>query len=113
MTQIQPVLKEFMWAMERSVNEAARVGDDTSVFKDQCLGEQEGDQEFKEERDNVIYNMGVKDGIGLFVDHLHEAGYVITDKEGSVVMTEPNETNEPALTFSQTFFTTNWCSVNS
>lgn len=112
MSEIQPVLKEFMFAMDRSIGEAVRCTGDTSTIKDQCLGGQEGDQEFKEERDNTIYNMGVKDGIARFADHLHEAQYTITDKEGTVVKTEANEAGE-ALTFSQTFFETQWSSPSN
>lgn len=109
----EPVLKEFMWAMERSISEAARCSDDTSVIKDQCIFEQEGDQEFKEERDNTIYNMGVKDGIARFADHLQEKNYTILDPQGNVVRTEPVVDEVPALSFSQTYFETQWSQVSS
>lgn len=113
MSEIQPVLKEFMWAMERTLGEQVRGSGDNSVIKDQCTGGREGDQEFREERDNDIFNMGVAAGITGFADHLHEAGYVITDKDGTVVKTEQQIGDEPALTFSQTYFTTAWSNVNT
>lgn len=113
MSDINPVLKEFLWTMERSISDTVRVADDTSVIKDQCTGVQEGDKEFLDPRDNDIYNIGVKDGVAGFADSLHTAGYVITDKEGSVVSPGEQIDTAPAPTFSQTFFTTNWASVNN
>lgn len=101
---LDPVLKEFMWAIERSISETARVQNDTSQIKDQCTGIQEGDQEFKEERDNTIYNIGVKDGAAGLVDHLHANGYTIIHKGGEVVNPKHDETGV-IETFSQTFFT--------
>lgn len=113
MSEIQPVLKEFLSAIERTLGEQSRVTEDTSSIKDQHSGGREGDQEFKDPRDNIIFNLGVSAGATGLADHLHEAGYVITDKEGTVVKTEPAVGDEPALTFSQTYYTTAWSGVNT
>lgn len=105
-----PVLKEFMFAMDGSVSRTVRLAEDTSTIKDQCTGIQEGDQEFQGPRDNTIYNMGVKDGVAGLADYLHEAGYAITDPSGNVVKTESAPLDGPVLTFSETYFTTDWFS---
>ncbi len=106
-------MRELMWAMGRSVNEAARCHDDTSVIKDQCKGGQEGDQEFKESRDNTIYNMGVKDGIARFVDHLHDAGYSIQAPDGVLIKPYQPEAAEKPEAFSETFFNSYWVNVSN
>lgn len=110
---MQAETRELMWAMNRSIGETVRATGDTSVIKDQCIGVQEGDQEFKEERDNTLYNMGVKDGIARFVDHIHDAGYVIHDPNGVVIKPHHPELAEQAETFSETFWGSYWVKVSN
>lgn len=92
MSEIQPVLKEFLKTVDASISETIATSEVQGVTE---------------------YERGVKDGALGLADQLHAEGYVITDKEGTVVKPEPAVGDEPALTFSQTYLTTAWADVNT
>lgn len=106
MSEIQPVLKEFVTTIKAAVVEASHSCTPGTIELVEAHAHIDGIT-FKSVEDINLYNAGVVAGATQVVDTIHDAGYVITDKEGTVVKTEANEAGE-AQTFSQTFFATQW-----
>lgn len=111
MSEITPVLKEFVTAIKAAVVEASHSCTPGTIELVEAHANVEG-VTFKSVKDINLYNDGVVAGATQVIDTIHDAGYVITDKEGNVVKTEANEAGE-AQTFSQTFFATQWTSPSS
>lgn len=106
-------LNKLFEVVDKSNAGASRVSDNVNAFVDQFKNTELTEIAFKEERDNDIFNRGVVAGATNLLDNLQHEGYSITTADGEVVKTEPAVGDEPAKTFSQTYFTTNWSDVNT
>ncbi|ARV76714.1 hypothetical protein PHABIO_83 [Pseudomonas phage Phabio] len=85
MSEIQPVLKEFLKTVGASIDETIATSTVQGV---------------------ADYERGVKDGALGLADQLQSAEYTITDKEGAIVKTEPE--GEVTPVFSSVFLSDVW-----